>query len=350
MTIAPHIASRSLANTRHRLAVLAMITLTATSLACGGGGGKTEIEVAQVAVRANPALELVATDTQQGVLTVRVKATGQVLTVKAADVNAGTAFQDLAAEAVATSPATTAAPAMPAGQGVSSSTNVSAPGVSVSATRETRVTGDTGESTQKDLAVKSAGGVAVEATSTTSSSGTASRTRVTTPGGVTIDVPGTGGATVTTGGRRTGPAAPASTAPQAASPAPAHAAAQTAVADLSPMFDESKLERRTTPASCRAGQDASLVGVLLETGGVAVTVGGGCNMRIRGSLIVGGDTAIVVENGGNLWVEGSDVQSGGVSVRLEGGSNGYLGKSLFRGRVATQAGANMFDQGGNTFK
>src|SRR5262245_43013869 len=66
------------------------------SFACGGGTG--DVEKAQIAVRANPALELVATDERQAVLTVKVKRSGRVITVTAADVIAGTAFRDLDAE------------------------------------------------------------------------------------------------------------------------------------------------------------------------------------------------------------------------------------------------------------
>jgi hypothetical protein len=49
-------------------------------------------------VRANPSLELVATDERQSVLTVKVKRSGRVMTVSAADVVAGTAFRDLDAD------------------------------------------------------------------------------------------------------------------------------------------------------------------------------------------------------------------------------------------------------------
>lgn len=339
-------------SSRARRARLVTVAMLALALSACGGGGKSEIEVAQVAVRANPALELVATDSQQGVLTVRVKATGQVVTVKASDVNAGTAFTSITVDTGASSG--TAAPtatAPAASEPQTSSAQVSVPGVGVTASKEMTSSGEGVEQVRSDTSVRTAGGVSVDASSTTSQSGTVSRTRVTTPGGVTVDVPQGGQATVTTGSRgATPPPAAAPTPAAQARPATPAPPATGAPADLSPMFDESKLKRRTTPASCRAGQDASLIGVLLETDGVAVTVGSGCNMRIRGSLVVGGDTAIVVENGGNLWVEGSDIQSRGVSVRLEGGSNGYLAKSIFRGRVATQAGANMFDQGGNTWK
>jgi len=78
------------------------------------------VSVAQVAVRANPALELVATDERQAVLTVRVKRTGQILTVRADDVVAGTAFRNLdlteAAAPAAAAPVPSAEPTAAAAQ------------------------------------------------------------------------------------------------------------------------------------------------------------------------------------------------------------------------------------------
>ena len=350
MTIAPRTFRECFWSARRSPLLVAMLALVVAGSACAGSGGKSDLEVAQVAVRANPALELVATDAQQGVLTVRVKATGQLLTVKASEVNAGTAFTNVSLEASTTAAPAPAAPAegaAPAAAPSSSPAQGTSSGVAVSATRDVDTRGGTVERVKKETSVNTAGGVRVDASSTTTERGRTSSARVTTPGGLVIDVPQAGQATVTTGGRPATPAAKPAAAPPAT---PATAPGAGPVADLSPMFDESRLKRRSAPASCRSGQDASLIGVLLEVDGVAVTVGGGCNMRIRGSLIVGGDTTIVVEDGGNLYVEGSDIQSRGVSVRLDKGSNGYLGKSVFRGRVATQAGANMFDQGGNTWK
>jgi hypothetical protein len=121
-------------------------------------------------------------------------------------------------------------------------------------------------------------------------------------------------------------------------------------ADISPMFDESKLRRRTKPISCGAGQNSTVGGILLEVEGVAVTVGTGCNMRLRGSIIVGGDTAIVVQTGGNLWLDRSDVQSRDVSLKLESGANAYVSGSLMTGRLVKGAGANLSEKGTNTWK
>jgi hypothetical protein len=77
------------------LSVPSCVWLLASTIACSADRPRDPIEIAQIAVRANPSLELLATDERQGVLTVRVKRTGQILTVHAADVTAGTAFRDL---------------------------------------------------------------------------------------------------------------------------------------------------------------------------------------------------------------------------------------------------------------
>src|SRR5947208_11515 len=77
----------------------ATVCMCVTALGCSSAGTADAVEKAQIAVRANPSFELVATDERQGVLTVRVKRSGQMLTVSVGDVVAGTAFRDLDAGA-----------------------------------------------------------------------------------------------------------------------------------------------------------------------------------------------------------------------------------------------------------
>src|SRR5438105_13498768 len=68
------------------------LCLLARTLGCTtGAGGSGDVEKAQIAVRANPSLELMATDDRQGVLTVRVRRSGRVMTVSVADVISGIA-------------------------------------------------------------------------------------------------------------------------------------------------------------------------------------------------------------------------------------------------------------------
>src|SRR5687768_5184173 len=80
----------------------APVCAIALTLGCTSAGTSDAVEKAQIAVRANPALELVATDERQGVLTVKVKRSGQMLTVSVGDVVAGTAFSNLDAGAEGT--------------------------------------------------------------------------------------------------------------------------------------------------------------------------------------------------------------------------------------------------------
>ena len=103
------------------LSVPSCVWLLASTIGCSAERPHDPVEIAQIAVRANPSLELLATDERQGVLTVRVKRTGQILTVHAADVTAGTAFRDLESSTGAPSPA--GAPSAPSVSG--SSTSVS---------------------------------------------------------------------------------------------------------------------------------------------------------------------------------------------------------------------------------
>ena len=74
----PNLMSGSGSANLHRFARLARAACLCVILAACNGAN-ANIEKAQIAVRANPALELVATDERQGVVTVRVKSSGQTL-------------------------------------------------------------------------------------------------------------------------------------------------------------------------------------------------------------------------------------------------------------------------------
>jgi hypothetical protein len=77
-----------------RMGAAACVCLILVTAACSGANA--DVEKAQIAVRANPDLELIATDDRQGVLTVGVKSSGQTITVEVRDVLSGTAFRNLA--------------------------------------------------------------------------------------------------------------------------------------------------------------------------------------------------------------------------------------------------------------
>lgn len=354
----------SVVRPRPLLTVLLAFALGLTAGCSREPAGSSEVEVAQVAVRANPALELVATDADQGVLTVRVRSTGHLLTVKAADVNAGTAFASVQMEAdgpahagdpaalpVAPTTASGSAPAQearaaeaappPARAGAES-----AAGIRVSAERR----GEAGDARADRRADVSTGGVGVSARS----SGTGDRNVVVnTPAGAVTAQRNGGSAQVTTPqasvtrqGDTSQVRVPASGV-TVTKDAGTGSSSATVVQGGGWVSQASPGQRhRAGPASCRQGEVASIANANLEVAdGVALTVETGCVMTVRGSRIAGGDTAVVVKMGGTLTVESSTIEGRKVAVQFDMGSTGTLRGSTFHGSVAKANGAVVTDQG-----
>jgi hypothetical protein len=287
------------------------------------------MEVASVAVRANPSLELVAADEKQGVLTVRVKRTGQMLVVKAADVTAGTAFRDLDAGG--------AAPAQPpaqppAGQAPAQSATVSGGGgrVAVSASQ-----GASGQDQQ--VAVKSAGGAV-----SVKSGGRSVSVQAPGQGGVSVALNGAGGISV------------AQSSPQAASASrpstPAAAPSQSSTAPASSggaTIDDARLERRTRQIVCH-DDSMRLDGVLIKLDDVAVVVTGDCDLKIVNSHITG-NTAIHADSNATVSIVNSIVE-GSTAVSLSGNATLAAKSSTVRGRIQRTQNTELHDQGGNVWK
>ena len=292
-----------------RATAIALCLAAGLSFACSGGTG--DVEKAQIAVRANPALELVATDERQAVLTVKVKRSGRVITVTAADVIAGTAFRDLDAEpaggqltvqrnAPGTPRVDATAPGAPA-SGSESGVGASAPGGQVS--------------------IRSGGGgVAV--------SGAGGQVKL------------GGGAVVAQSNPGRREAAPERS--SAASPsAPPSGDGRGAV------IDENRLEQRSRPVACTGDNNVTLSNVLLRVDGVAVTGVGSCDIRIRNSHIIG-DTAVQVTGSTNVAIENSIIE-GRVALSLTGSADMSVKSSTIRGSVQRVGPTQLKDLGGNVW-
>jgi hypothetical protein len=308
-------------------------TFTISILAVGGAllaagcssRASDPMEVASVAVRANPSLELVAADEKQGVLTVRVKRTGQVLVVKASDVTAGTAFRDLdsggtTAQAQPPAPAPTQSVAV---SGDAGRVAVSASQGAAAQDQQVAVKSATGA-----VSVKSGGrGVSVQA-----------------PGrGVSIGLDGAGGISVA---RSSAPAAATSrpSAPAAASqPSPPAASSGGAT------IDDSRLERRTRQIVCH-DDSMKLDGVLIKLDDVAVVVTGDCDLKIVNSHITGSSTAIHADSNATVSIVNSIVEGSTAAVSLSGNATLSAKSSTVRGRVLRTQNTEVHDQGGNVWK
>jgi hypothetical protein len=309
------------------------LILLVSVVGCGGGSGDT-IEKAQIAVRANPGLELVATDERQGVLTVKVVRSGRVMTVNAGEVVAGTAFRGLENELTGQAP-TTVPPNQTGQDREMTASRVRGPGEAgpPAATPSAGVAGE-----RARVAVDRSGSrLAVDAPS--------GRVEVD-RGNVTARGPA-GTATVT---REAGPATAQAArveAPTAAVTAvpPATAVAQ---AGKGAVIDESRLKRRTNPVACLGREVVELNGVLLRSEGVAVMTSGGCEVRITNSRIAG-QVAVQVAGGGTVSIENSIIE-GAVAMQLTGGAVVSLRSSTILGPVQRAGAVTVRDLGGNLYK
>jgi hypothetical protein len=328
--------SKSSATAARCAAIAALVSCSWFVAGCSSRGSDA-VAVAQVAVRANPELELMATDERQAVLTVRIKKTGRVITVRADDVVAGSAFRDLdagtaksetpAAPVAATPPAAAPAPPPPSPQpGAARQAEVSTPAARVA------VVPPSGESKKRQATV------AVEAD---------------TSRGVTAETPA---ATVSVeraprpAGRSAEAAAPPTTAvPPARPPAAAEGAArstQSSPAGTTTTLDASSLRRRTDPVQCLGTESIRLDGVLLQADRVAVQAGGKCAVHITNSHVVGsiavrtlGDATVTIENSvieGRLQATQTSTISARASTiqgrvtKLQSGAVRDLGQNVWR--------------------
>ena len=235
--------------------------------------GSDAVSVAQVAVRANPDLELVATDERQAVLTVRVKRTGQILTVRADDVVAGNAFRNLDTNAGtsgqprATAPAAPLTTATASASGAAAQVEVSTPGARVS------VGQPSGENKNSPASAP------VQSTTRTAVTAETPADRISAARARLRDAVATG-ATPADGVSPSTPSTPAGAS-----------------------IDESLLKRRPNPVQCKGTDTVRLDGVLLRADKTAIQAMGQCGVHITNSHIVGrvaiqvlGNATVTIEN------------------------------------------------------
>jgi hypothetical protein len=318
------------------LSVSSCIWLLASTIGCGADRSRDPVEIAQIAVRANPSLELIATDERQGVLTVRVKRTGQILTVHAADVTAGTAFRDLESSTGAPSASSVSA----SGSSVSgSSTTMSAgpgPRSAGAASRTEAGRTEVASAGHRDVIRETTGGVRVVTDSATG------RVSITTPTARVV----AGGTQVAAGtGQSLPPEAKSEKSEEAASPS----AAQSAQSGPGAHIDESRLERRTRGVVCVGSQGVQLEGVLLRVEDAAIQVTGPCKITIRNSHIAG-EIAVQMTGSGVVTVDNSIIEGRSAAFQLAGDAVVEVRASTVRGAVQSVQNAKVRDQGGNLWK
>jgi hypothetical protein len=321
------IASRA----AHLAAGAALVACSLSMIGCSSKAGDA-VAVAQVAVRANPELELVATDDRQAVLTVRVRRTGRILTVRADDVVAGSAFRDLDTTAARPDPppaaATPPAPAAPAGPARQAERPAAdAPVAVVQSTGE-------GKKRQAAAPVKSNDTRSAPAETSSAPASTGSSSRAVPR---TAEQPAeTPKASDLSASAQTPPARRVSPSPQS----PRSSAGDGA------SIDDASLQRRTNPVQCRGAETVRLDGVLLQTDRVAIEAMGKCGVHITNSHVIGrvavqalGEATVTIENS---IIEGriQATQTSTISAR----------SSTIQGRVMKLQGGTVRDLGQNVWR
>jgi hypothetical protein len=263
------------------------------SRAPGTPQGISEIAWARMALERNPQLEVVATDTQAGVFTVRDKRTGEVQTVKVGDLAAAPVSQ-LSAEI---SRPTAAEPMAPAAHETAPDESArydtrSAPPAPAT-TSETRSATAAPAEDRKDYTIERADG----------------RVKVSGPG---ISIVSSSPAT------------------------PAEPTAQSGM-------------RKTDPIICEGPRMIHLDNRTIYVDGDGVTARAGCELYLTNSRIVASGTGLVVQDAvvhvANSYVEGA---SGSFEAAI--GSKLYMRDSVFNGLSRRDSFAQIQDQGGNEWQ
>ena len=278
-------------NLRSPTASCPLIVVSMTLLAALAGcqestdvDASQEMAWARVALERNPSLELIATDTDAGVFTVRDRRTGQVHAVRLDDLAAApiAALTATEPETVADAPADQVVQEIPV-EGVQEDI------AEISGTEPSVAALDTAAEA-KDYTIERAEG----------------RVRVTGPG---VSIVSAG-----------------NTEPVSAKGEPG--------------------QRTVDPIVCDGPRTMHFDGRSIYVDGDAITVGGGCALYITNSRIVASATGVVVHEG-VVHIDNSYVEGGAASFDVGSDARIYLRGSTFQGLMRRDAVARIEDQGGN---
>jgi len=267
-----------------------LVVVSTTLLALAGcqesrdAGASQEMAWARVALERNPSLELVATDTDEGVFTVRDRRTGQVHAVRLDEIAAApiAVLTATGPETDADAPADQVAPEIPVEDVQDETAQLTDAEPSVAAL-------DTAAEA-RDYTIERAEG----------------RVRVTGPG---VSIVSAG-----------------STEPVSAKGEPG--------------------QRTVDPIVCDGPRTMRFDGRSIYVDGDAITVSGGCALYITNSRIVASATGVVVHEG-VVHIDNSYVEGGTASFDVGSDARIYLRGSTFQGLMRRDAVAMIEDQGGN---
>jgi hypothetical protein len=286
---------------RAALACVAVLALAACERAQETGGAATELDWARAALARNPRIEVVASDSEAGVLTIRDKQSGEVQAVRLNDIAAGPVaqFKSMAPPAPPTPPGSRESAAVPL-----------PPEPSSAATAQTEAqepSAPAGEPAREQAAAAPRQATAAEA------------------GNYTIE---------RTGGqlRVSGPGVSIVSSGQAADGARAELAQRTA-----------------EPIICEGRRMLHFDNRDVYVDGDAITVRDGCEMFITNSRIVASGTGVTVRNA-VVHVSNSHIEGTGGSFDVDADSKMYVRGSTFQGLSRRAELAMVQDQGGNRWR
>jgi len=291
-----------------RIAALAAAVALAVLGACAKQEQVREIDWAKAALARNPAFEIVATDDQAGVFTVRDTATGTVRTLRLEDLIA-TPLPPRNAAKTAAGPA----PASPAG--APAATNLEAdqnPGAASAAAAD--------QTTEILKAVPAGDGKAVvEGPGYSISRGSGADVASAEP---TLEGPGY---SITRNEPAKGPGT----------------ATAEAVA--------SNFEQRTDPIICQGDRLMRIDGETIEFSGDALIVEKGCDLYISNSSIRAGGVGIIARQA-RVHIVNSSIGGTRGSYEASEGAEIYVARSTFTGIGRRFDSATMNDLGGNAYR
>lgn len=305
------------------------------------------LEALTIAVKNNPDLELMATDAEAKILTVRVKSVDRVITVTPDDLDDGRLVLDLPEEGDAPS-ARDEAPAEAPRSGQ--------PGTASSAPMpESGPPSESPEEPASDGARLTAGAEGKRAELKATADGGTQLTAQSK--GKRADVKtGADGITVDAGGRRVtvgGDAGGLSVAAEGESEDTDRDAAPPDEPPSSPPAAASSSAGRrrvTSPITCGATQELQLDNIVLEATGNAIEASGSCRLILTNSEISGGEYGVEVRGDAEVQLLDSVVDGRRGALRVAGMAVASAQDSELRGGVKTSGKGRFDDQGGNTIR
>lgn len=343
----------------------ACLAVVLVSAACAQSTSRDDsLEALTIAVKNNPDLELMATDEQAKILTVRVKSVDRVITVTPDDLEDGRLVIDVAG--LSDSP--------PAAEGDGEPAAGAASGAGVSASRDDKqaaVKSSAGgvsveaRSQGKQADVKpSAGGVSLDARSggkqadvKTSAEGIsvdAGGKKVaidTATGGVSVAAPDRSASVRTEAEESTESEPPTTEAAPVPDPAPAPPPAAADAAPAAPATEASaSRRRRDSPIDCGSRQKLTFDNIVLEATEAAVRAIGNCHVVLTNSEIIGGEYAVRASGGARIELVDTIVRGGKAAVRVSGRGVVSAHNSELDGGVKTSGQGSFEDLGGNRIR